>query len=214
MVPEDLLFSKQLSDRAKTLYGILHRHVGRNDTAWPGRARLADLTNCSTDSIDRALKELEIHGWLVIDRRTGYRGSNKYRLLATQRPRAVTTQDAQTVDNSTPPTSRTAATSRKAADSLAAPVRPKREKRKIDIGISNSELSTDQGFRPKNAPRTKNPSAPSETRSLIPRPGHKHRCLECNDRGWKLSDDDITIAVPCECESQPVGFVDRPLVSS
>lgn len=59
IVPSWLLIAPAVSDRAIRVYGLLAHHADRDTReAFPSRGRLAELAGCSTDSIDRALREL------------------------------------------------------------------------------------------------------------------------------------------------------------
>lgn len=84
--PEWVLFHPDLSDRAVRLFGIIGRHAnGMTDEAFPTRKTLAkECKNCSPDSIDRAVKELQAVGALVVEKRWTEEGdptSNLYTLM-------------------------------------------------------------------------------------------------------------------------------------
>ena len=67
-IPDAVLYST-VSDRAIRLYAIIHKHTGMRDGAFPGRKRIAALLSTSLDSTDRAIRELEDAGFLVVTRR-------------------------------------------------------------------------------------------------------------------------------------------------
>lgn len=71
MTPEALLLDKNVSDRAKTLWGILDRIAAGREQAIGSRAGLAERLNCSPSSLDRARAELEEAGWLGVERVKG-----------------------------------------------------------------------------------------------------------------------------------------------
>lgn len=88
IIPEWIL-DADMSDRAVRLYGVLHRYLGRNETAWPSRQTLAGRLRCSTKSVDRALEELAGLGAVVVRHRyrsDGSQTSSDY-LLVTEAPR-------------------------------------------------------------------------------------------------------------------------------
>jgi DNA-binding transcriptional regulator YhcF (GntR family) len=72
-VPEALLFDPKISSHAKTAWGILDRHIDNRveslgteteGVAFPSRATLAGYMGVSLDTVDRALAELRLAGWL------------------------------------------------------------------------------------------------------------------------------------------------------
>lgn len=79
IVPEWLL-DADVSDRAVRVFGVLSRYADRRGTAHPSRTTLATRCRCSTDSIDRALKELEECGAVKVNRRieNGSYSTNEY----------------------------------------------------------------------------------------------------------------------------------------
>jgi hypothetical protein len=62
--PRALLRDEVISVRAKTLYAILDDYSDADGKAFPSRSTLAKPLGCSTDSVDRAVAELEAAGWL------------------------------------------------------------------------------------------------------------------------------------------------------
>lgn len=92
ITPTWVLDHPQLSDRAVRLYGVLARYADQRQAAWPARTTLAERLRCSTDSIDRAVRELVAAGAVSVERRRGPDGaptSNLYRLAVTQPPEGV-----------------------------------------------------------------------------------------------------------------------------
>lgn len=90
IVPEWVL-DADISDRAVRLYCVLRRYADRNDRCHPSRKTLADRLATSTDSLDRATKELVSLGALVVTHRANEDGqtSNDY-WLASDRTTAST----------------------------------------------------------------------------------------------------------------------------
>lgn len=81
-VPEALLFNPDISSHAKTVWGILDRHIDNRDesvgtetegVAFPSRAKLAGYMGVALDTVDRALAELRLAGWLS----TTHRGQGR-----------------------------------------------------------------------------------------------------------------------------------------
>lgn len=88
MVPEWLLMA-DVSDRAVRLFAVLDRHAGKEGTAYPGRARLAQLLGCSPGSVDRSVRELADAGAVTTVARfrdDGSRTSNDYWLWPSSPP--------------------------------------------------------------------------------------------------------------------------------
>lgn len=83
IVPEWVIDSP-VSDTALRLYCVLTRYGNTSGHRMPSRATLAARLRKSTDTIDRALRELEQHGALTVERRhEGTRKlTNRYHLLA------------------------------------------------------------------------------------------------------------------------------------
>ncbi len=83
IVPEWLIFAG-VSPQAIRVFALLAcRYADRSGVAFPSRRRLAGDLGISTDSIDRAIKELEAAGALSIEKRTAENGkpdTNIYRL--------------------------------------------------------------------------------------------------------------------------------------
>lgn len=72
-VPEDLLDRSvsKVGDKAARLWGLLDRYAGRDGQAYPSRQTLARRLECTVDTVDRAVRELEEKGWLEVQRRPG-----------------------------------------------------------------------------------------------------------------------------------------------
>ena len=85
IVPEWVI-DAEVSDSAYRLYSVLLRYGQSSGTRMPGRALLARrLKKKSTDSVDRALKELVAAGAVVVERRRRGRQNltNRYHLMST-----------------------------------------------------------------------------------------------------------------------------------
>ena len=115
-IPEWILDSNFLSDRAVRLFGVLNRYIGSNEAAWPSRKTLAERCNCSVDSIDRALTELVQTGAIEVETRKKEDGSFKSSLYYLW-PHTTNGQVGASVPLG----------SRKAAARVAAPVPTERE---------------------------------------------------------------------------------------
>jgi hypothetical protein len=77
------VLDSEISDRAYRLYGILRSYTGTGKAvAWPRRSVIATRLRCSTDTVDRAMTELEILGAITVDRTArrsdGTQKSNRY----------------------------------------------------------------------------------------------------------------------------------------
>lgn len=111
IVPEWLLFS-DLSDRAVRLYAVLLRYGNTSGARMPGRATLSRRLGCSTDSVDRAVKQLELAGALEVHRDTlddearqrlrVSRANNRYRVRTSKPTRSTTPPDAALLSSSHP----------------------------------------------------------------------------------------------------------------
>lgn len=111
MTPEWVLFHPTLSVYAKTLYGVLDRHVDAHGACFPGRARLARLANMSERQVDKAVRELEdaqalqtrarwvdAEGAVYYERGLGRsQTSTEYTLIALVRPPHVVRDPPHTV---------------------------------------------------------------------------------------------------------------------
>lgn len=86
-IPEWILFSPNLSDRAVRLYSILTRIGNGSDTREVKRSTLAQRLRCSESSIDRALRELVEDGavWTEPCFANGHRSNTAY-FLAWDQP--------------------------------------------------------------------------------------------------------------------------------
>lgn len=103
IIPEWVI-DAPISDRAKVLYALLGRYAGQEGHAYPGRRVLADRLACSTDSIDRALRELTDVGAVTIEHHRNPSGdfaANDYHLHADPAPIAHDTPPENS--GSTPP---------------------------------------------------------------------------------------------------------------
>lgn len=85
-VPNFLLKDPSLSANAKVVYSMLLSYAWHNNLVFPGQERMADDLGTSQPTVARAIKELEAHGWLEVQRR-GQGKTNLYVLKFTVRPR-------------------------------------------------------------------------------------------------------------------------------
>ena len=135
IVPEWII-DAELSDCAFRLFAVLLRYGQTSGQRMPGRALLARrLHKTSTDTVDRALKELVAVGAVVVERRRSGRQNltNRYHVRTTQPGASAPGRR----DAATPPGRRSAATPGGRADAatpgrtdaarVAAPVRPNPE---------------------------------------------------------------------------------------
>lgn len=77
-VPEALAYDHRISDKAVRVFVVIMRHVNQNlQIAWPGRERIAEILDCSPDTVDRAITCLKQHGWISVTRR-GLGLTNQY----------------------------------------------------------------------------------------------------------------------------------------
>lgn len=81
-VPNVLLKNPKLSANAKVVYSMLLSYAWHNNLVFPGQERMADDLGTSQPTIARAIKELETHGWLDVERR-GQGKTNLYVLKFT-----------------------------------------------------------------------------------------------------------------------------------
>jgi len=65
ILPQALCRSRDLSPFAKTVFGLLTTYK----EAFPGQPWLADHVPCSEPTVRKAIKELELHGWIKRERR-------------------------------------------------------------------------------------------------------------------------------------------------
>ena len=81
-VPNILLKDPTLSTTAKVVYSMLLSYAWHNNLVFPGQERMAGDIGTSQPTIARAIKELETHGWLDVERR-GQGKTNLYVLKFT-----------------------------------------------------------------------------------------------------------------------------------
>jgi len=69
IIPESILYS-DISDKALRLYCVLRRYADKGSgESHPSRRTLAEKTKCSVDTVDRAIRELQDIGALVVEHR-------------------------------------------------------------------------------------------------------------------------------------------------
>ena len=83
----DSIYSTDLPHRAKAVYMYLHDRANTNGQCWPAIPTIAKELQLSRSTVQRALKDLEEHGFLARERRwrkSGGKSSNLYTLLKYQ----------------------------------------------------------------------------------------------------------------------------------
>jgi hypothetical protein len=76
-----LMVDKKLNSNAKVLWTYLHFRQGKNATAWPSQATIQAHTNISRSTVQRATRDLESLGWLIVFRtKMGTQRWNSYRV--------------------------------------------------------------------------------------------------------------------------------------
>lgn len=83
-VPNCLLNNIELSFSAKVVYAKLLSYAWNHNRVFPGQVRMAEELGSKRSTVNKAVKELEAKGWLVIERR-GQGKTNVYTLYHTVR---------------------------------------------------------------------------------------------------------------------------------
>ena len=100
IIPEWLLADPAVSDRAVRLYALLARYADYEDgSSFPSRRTLADRLGRSVDSIDRAARDLEAAGGLIIEHRQDDAGdptTNRWTVVRTAPARRGRREDEET----------------------------------------------------------------------------------------------------------------------
>lgn len=81
VIPNSIMRLRDVPATAKLLIARLRQYQGENSTAWPGVGTLAEELGTDRGSIISNVRKLEAAGLLRVDRRTGYRASNRYRVI-------------------------------------------------------------------------------------------------------------------------------------
>ncbi len=68
-VPNYLLNNTELSFSAKVVYAKLLSYAWHNNMVYPGQETMAKEIGTSQPTVTRAIKELQVQGWLEIERR-------------------------------------------------------------------------------------------------------------------------------------------------
>lgn len=72
IVPDELVRDARIDGYAKLVYTCIATHVSKDQpVAWPGRDRIMKLSGFKKQVVDRAVKELEEHGWVTVKRKIG-----------------------------------------------------------------------------------------------------------------------------------------------
>lgn len=103
-IPEALLYSSDLSDKAVRVYATLMRHGMDPEHCYPSHRRIAQLIGAAPRSIQRPIKELEEAGWIVRKPRytdNGYRQTDGWfvRTSSARTTRDVLAYHAEERDN-------------------------------------------------------------------------------------------------------------------
>ncbi len=85
-IPNFLLNDKDLSFAAKVVYSKLLSYAWHNNMVFPGQETMAEDIGSKRSTVNKAIKELEVKGWLAIDRR-GQGKTNIYTLKHTVKPK-------------------------------------------------------------------------------------------------------------------------------
>jgi DNA-binding MarR family transcriptional regulator len=80
-LPKYILFEKNLSAYARLSYGILLSYAWQKDSCFPGQERMAADLGVSERYLRQALKELEEHNYIRVERR-GLNKTNVYTILS------------------------------------------------------------------------------------------------------------------------------------
>jgi len=79
IVPKELHARKDIGATAKIVLVVIADRMGENNFAWPGVRLIAKDAGTTTDAVDRAIRQLEKSGDLIVERR-GHGKVNHYRL--------------------------------------------------------------------------------------------------------------------------------------
>ena len=142
IVPDWVLRSS-ISDRAVRLFALLARYADRErHEAFPSRQTLAQALNASTDSVDRATKELVVIGAVQVEHRRNSSGdptSNLYRLMYVK-------SDSEGSLSQSPGRITAATGSRTTAETVAAAMRHRRRTTVTRQRSSEEDLSAERAF--------------------------------------------------------------------
>lgn len=94
IVPDELVRDDEVGGYAKLIYLCIATHMSKDrSVAWPGRDRIMKLSGFRKQVVDRAVRELEEHGWLTVKRDFGC--VNQYQV--NQSARRTSPRDGQGV---------------------------------------------------------------------------------------------------------------------
>src|SRR5690348_3693219 len=82
-LPNFILTDKQLSAYAKLSYALLLSYAWQKDSCFPGQERMANDLGVSRQYLSKALKELQDHNYILVERR-GLNKTNVYTILSVQ----------------------------------------------------------------------------------------------------------------------------------
>jgi len=83
-LPNFILTDKELSAYAKLSYALLLSYAWQKDSCFPGQERMANDLGVSRQYLSKALKELQEHNYISIERR-GLNKTNVYTILSIQK---------------------------------------------------------------------------------------------------------------------------------
>ncbi|HEY7416635.1 MAG TPA: helix-turn-helix domain-containing protein [Ktedonobacteraceae bacterium] len=83
-LPNFILTDKQLSAYAKLSYALLLSYAWQKDSCFPGQGRMANDLGVSERYLRQALKELEDHTYISVERR-GLNKTNVYTILSIEK---------------------------------------------------------------------------------------------------------------------------------
>jgi DNA-binding MarR family transcriptional regulator len=83
-LPNFILTDKELSAYAKLSYALLLSYAWQKDSCFPGQERMANDLGVSRQYLSKALKELQGHSYISIERR-GLNKTNVYTILSIQK---------------------------------------------------------------------------------------------------------------------------------
>jgi DNA-binding MarR family transcriptional regulator len=83
-LPNFILTDKELSAYAKLSYALLLSYAWQKDSCFPGQERMANDLGVSRQYLSKALKELQEHSYISIERR-GLNKTNVYTILSIQK---------------------------------------------------------------------------------------------------------------------------------
>lgn len=130
IIPNSIMRRRDLSATAKLLHARLLQYQGCNGEAWPGISTLAAEIGVHRCRVSVHLQKLERLGLLQVERRAGYRASNRYRVQ-------VPTDSGNATTGETRPVAKCDLLGSGNATSLVAETLPKENKKKSTKRTNN-----------------------------------------------------------------------------